>query len=356
MNFQAKHNRIASIPPHKNVINCGTRSISIESSHNISSYLYEVPSVLYTPSHTPDEDISNSPFTLPAFQLRGYEHNIGIDFVLTFALQTELPRSSFIDRLYTANIIEKQQVIFEMFENENNDNKDGNLILGDYDYQRLSKDKYNFIAKCKTNSNEWGCEFNALNYINNKGQVVNLLSESEIKLNDNHYLKLQSNEHFMLIPKTYYDNIIHRLFRNYLNKGICEVMEKKGVKCDCDLIKDFPTMLLSMGGFTFKLGYDELFKLYEKKCYFLIRYNNKHSDEWLLGNRLWLKMSTQLDYVQKEITFYSKNIEITKGVTHGLMDNNNMNNVNAIICTFNMLICGCGIVVWVYITLKRNAQ
>ena len=353
LNLQAKHNRIASIPPHKNVINCGIHSISIESSHNISSYLYEIPSIVYTPSQHLDEDISNSPFTLHAYQLRGYEHNIGIDFVLTFALQTELPHSSFIETLYKANIIEKPQVIFERFENENN--KEGYLILGDYDYKRLSKDKYTFIAKCKTNLHEWGCEFNAINYINNNGQVVALLNQNDIKVNDEHYLKLQSNEHFMFIPKTYYDHIIRVLFKKYLNKGICEVMEKKGVKCDCDLIKDFPMLLLSMGGYTFKLGYDELFKFYEKKCYFVIRYNNKHSDEWLLGNRLWLKMSTQLDYVHKEITFYSKDIEITEGVINGIIDNN-MNTNNMIICIFNIFICGCGIVIWIYITLKKHSQ
>ena len=348
LNLQAQHNRIASIPPHKNVINCGICSISIDNSYNISSYLYSIPSIMYTPSQYPDEDISNSPFTLQAYQLRGYEHNIGIDFVLTFALRTELPHSSFIETLYKANIIEKPQVIFEKFDNNN---KEGYLILGDYDYERLSKDKYNYIAKCKTNLNEWGCEVNAINYINNDGDVIRLLNTND----KNYYLKLQSNEHFMLIPKKYYEHIINVLFKKYLNEGICVVVEKKGVNCDCELVKDFPKVLLSMGGYTFKLGYDELFKYYEKKCYFIIRYNTKYNDEWILGNGLWLKMSTQLDYVNKEITFYSKDIEITEGVINGVLNTTNINN-NIIICIFNILICGCGIVIYLYITLKKHSQ
>lgn len=351
LNLQAQHNRIASIPPHKNVINRGICSISIDTSYNISSYLYSIPSIMYTPSQYPDEDISNSPFTLQAYQLRGYEHNIGIDFVLTFALQTELPHSSFIETLYKANIIEKAQVIFEKFDNDNN-NREGYLILGNYDYERLSKDKYNYIAKCKTNFNEWGCEVNAINYINNNGDVIRLLNINY----KNSYLKLQSNEHFMLIPKEYYDHIVNVLFKKYLNEGICEVVEKKGIKCDCELIKDFPKVLLSMGGYTFKLGYDELFKYYEKKCYFIIRYNTRYNDEWILGNGLWLKMSTQLDYVNKEITFYSKDIEITQGVINGILNTNtNMSN-NIILCIFNILICGCGIVIYIYITLKKHSQ
>ena len=338
VSLQEAHTRIASIPPSDRTTNHGTYSISVNGVDDISSYLYEVPCALSEPPSLIEDDVDVSTFNLFAYQLRGYEHNIGIDFVLSLSLAPTANRDiSFIERLHATKLFEHKVITFESYDT----NKDwGYMYIGNYNYD---SSKYLYTAKCSSCSEYWGVKVNSLAYVDSRrDKVVNLFTVGESV-----YLKIESNVHDITLPRQYYSILSDALLGEYYRRGHCSDNGTKGTKCECESIKTFPSVLLSIDKYTLNLTRDVLFREEDSQCAFIIRYGS----EWSMGNALWLKMNTQFDYDNKEITFYSNSIEIYNTVITGEHTHSNTRYM-LYLDIITILMCVCGIICATYIKLN----
>lgn len=343
ISLQEIHTRIASIPPSNKTINHGTYSISVNDVNDISSYLYEIPCTLFEPPSVIEDDVDITTFNLFAYQLRGYEHNIGIDFVLSLSLESKPNKDlSFIERLHIAKLVQHKVVTFEAY---NNNNKEwGYMYIGNYNYD---SNKYLHKATCSSHSSYWGVKLNSFAYVDStSNKIINLF-----KSNESIYLKIVSGVYDIIVPRNYYYKIHDALFVDYYLKGYCYYTKEKGTQCDCEDIKTFPSVLLSVDKYTFNLTSGVLFREKDNRCEFLIKYKEDNDNEWLLGNGLWLKMNTKFDYDNKEITFYSNDIGIYDRVITG-EDNHSKNKYILCLNIIITLICICGIICEIYIKLK----
>ena len=342
VSLQEAHTRIASIPQSDRTTNHGTYSISINGVDDISSYLYEIPCALSEPPSLIEDDVDVSTFNLYAYQPRGYEHNIGIDFVLSLSLESKYNKDlSFIERLHATKLLQHKVITFESYDS----NREwGYMYIGNYSYD---SSKYLHTAKCVSCSDYWGVKLNSFAYVDPKSdRIINLFTMEESV-----YMKMESNVHDLILPKQYYHILTDALFDKYYKRGHCSNNGAKGTKCKCDSVRSFPSVLLSVDKYTLNLTRDVLFREDDNECTFIIKHSVSDDSEWLMGNGLWLRMNTQFDYDNKEITFYSNNIEIHNTVItgeHSYSTSKYMLYLDIIIT----VLCVCGIICVSYIKLK----
>ena len=166
------------------------------------------------------------------------------------------------------------------------------------------------------------------------------------------YMKLESNVHDIILPKQYYHILSDALFSEYYKRGHCSNNGAKGTKCKCDSVRTFPNVLMSVDRYTLNLTRDILFKEGDdNECTFIMKHSVSDDNEWLIGNGVWLRMNTQFDYDNKEITFYSNNIEIYDTVITGKHSYSNTKYILYLDIIITLL-CVCGIICIAYIKLK----
>ena len=347
VSLQETHTRIASIPQSDRATNHGTYSISVNGVDDVSSYLYEIPCALTEPPSLIEDDVDVATFKLYAYQLRGYEHNIGIDFVLSLSLgSTKYNKDlSFIERLHADRLFQHKVITFESYDS----NKEwGYMYIGNYSY---SSSKYTYTAKCMSHSDYWGVKLNALSYVDpntSSSKIMNIFT-----LQHTVYMKLESNVHDIILPKHYYHILSDALFSEHYKRGHCSNNGAKGTKCKCDSVRTFPNVLMSVDKYTLNLTRDILFREGDdNECTFIMRHSVSDDNEWLIGNGVWLRMNTQFDYDNKEITFYSNNIEIYNTVITGEHSYSNNTKYILYLDIIITLLCVCGIICIAYIKLK----
>ena len=76
-------------------------------------------------------------------------------------------------------------------------------------------------------------------------------------------------------------------------------------------VKNFPTLYLGIKQYnlTFLFNYKELFKLYNKRLYFLILFKNDSSTNWDFGELFLRKYTTSFNYDSKTVSFYKQQVK-----------------------------------------------
>ena len=119
------------------------------------------------------------------------------------------------------------------------------------------------------------------------------------------------------------DNIF---FIDLLTKNICtiDIVEEniytrsKDLVYSCnnseilkEKVKNFPTLYLGIKQYnlTFLFNYKELFKLYNKRLYFLILFKNDSSTNWDFGDLFLRKYTTSFNYDSKTVSLYKQQVK-----------------------------------------------
>lgn len=234
---------------------------------------------------------------------------------------------SFIDELKKQGVIEKFTF---------------NINFRDYDYGEINfgpephiYDKSgrfvntNFFTK-KVFSQEgkifWGLSFDTVTYMKKNEQRKIELNEKIAKFNINKGVIIGTEEFRNFIENYYFNTLI--------NKKICEKNiisskedEKKYILFSCkenemkdvnsesfgvkssSYIEAFPNIEFSLKdpNYTFKLIWEDLFRIIDGKIYFLIVFENdnkNNNNEWIMGQPFLRKYQLIFDMDKKEIGFY----------------------------------------------------
>ena len=207
----------------------------------------------------------------------------------------------------------KNYAFFLNFSNDNN----GLFIIGNYpdEYDKNYNEKNYYFTKALTDDMSiiWELYFDEIKY--------------GINIEKNKYLKFNLFINGIIGSNKYKDHLINSLFGLYLSNNTCkeEIFENfyynfSGFYCNDNInLKDkFETIYLyhKEFNFTFSLSYNDLFKIYNNKLYFLIYFKEKNED-WVLGEIFLKKYFLIFDMERKTIGFYKKN---------NILNNNNKNN------------------------------
>ena len=197
----------------------------------------------------------------------------------------------------------KNYVFSLNFSNEN----EGSFIIGNYpdEYDKNYNEKNYYFTKALTDEMNviWELYFNEIKYGSN--------------IDNNKYFKFNLFINGIIGSNKYKEFLINNLFNLYLSNNTCkeEFFENfyynfSGFYCDNNInLKDkFETIYLyhKEFNFTFNLSYDDLFKIYNNKLYFLVYFKEKN-EEWVLGEIFLKKYLLLFDMERKTIGFYKNN-------------------------------------------------
>jgi len=131
-----------------------------------------------------------------------------------------------------------------------------------------------------------------------------------------------------------------------------------------DKIKDFPSLYFTINqhNLTFIFTYNELFKLYNDRLYFMIIFKDEkfpaYFPQWIMGEIFLRKYLTSFNYDSKTISFYRNQvneINIKSQIINNPNNNNNNNNLNLskYIRVFIEILMGLFIIFILYILYRK---
>ena len=248
------------------------------------------------------------------------------------------------------NINENNDIFFENSENF------GKIVVGEYAPSFLSDNilkKEEEIKIYSSSSTHWGLMFDEIKFNYNNEKYM----ENHIEANFDFFSKF--------IKGSYkYNETIYKLFFNSLiNENLCQkeiISENKYTNkyeiywCNNtnivnEKIKKFPPLYLTIksDNLNFIFNYNDLFKLYDNKLYFMIifpfgGYNSK-TNTWLIGEIFMSKFICTFNLEAKSISFYkgqinkANNFKVEKNEKKKL--SNTARNIIEIIMLIIIIIC-----------------
>jgi len=218
-------------------------------------------------------------------------------------------------------------IIFNKPINYNNDkllvdadellNLKGNLIIGDYLHNFDSKNFYESqMVKTYTTLEsgimKWELKFNKIFY---------RYDNKEIRIEADNNIILDPSNFFIVVPEDYFDSIIKKYFKIYMDDHICNydyldeyvaIYCKKSQEFSINEIKKFPSLYFEHFGFeyTFEISFKDIFIEKDDKYWFLLISDDTYAkDQWILGNIFMRKYQFVFNLQSKEIGFYNPNKE-----------------------------------------------
>lgn len=164
----------------------------------------------------------------------------------------------------------------------------------------IKRGKEAATIKVKEKAQYWGCNLQYI-YIGNEKEKGFAVKE---------FSYFQSNTKYIKVPQSFFSYLNNNLFKEYILSEECFIIQtdtSKQFKCNCSIIKNFPTMTFIIDGIAFDFFGYELFENYHyKTCYYNIMTDltdNKNND-WVLGVSFYHNSYTQFDYEGGNIDFY----------------------------------------------------
>lgn len=178
-----------------------------------------------------------------------------------------------------------------------NNNK---MFFGGFPNEESAK----MIGKCIVdngyNRHNWGCNLSQIK-IDTKGTGIVYVNP--------YYSVFQTNTNDILIPSSYYENIIEGILNPYFMKSICMTGLIKGdetIHCDCKKINDFPLITFNFYDVDIKFDKSMLFEPDSDLCRFKMikSYNKDYIDYWVFGTSIFKNYSLLFDSEENSISFY----------------------------------------------------
>ena len=272
---------------------------------------------------------------------------------------------SFIYQLKDKGII--NDYVYSILYENNNDYFDGNvklgtILIGEYSYtknEKISKDQEIKIYSASTS--HWSFMADEIKFNYNKEEYV----ENHVECNFDFFSK------FIKGTRKYNEKIKELFFDELINKNLCnkkEISENKGINkyeiysCNNtnyvqEKIKEFPTLNLTIksDNIFFTLTYNDLFKLFNDRLYFIIIFPiDKYAEysSWLIGEIFFRKFIFDFNLESKTISFYKNQIKLANNI----IDNGNENNKNFsnnVIRNIIEIFMGIVIIICIYLIYRK---
>lgn len=194
-------------------------------------------------------------------------------------------------------------------------------------------------ASCPIIGNEryWECELTHvfigdISYANVKDNFSYINSYSSHFTTDHYAIKA---------PQFAYDILIDKVFNQAILNGKCNresVYGSEMIKCNCNDVKSFASLIFVFNQYAFTFTSKELFKEVHSVCYYQIERNTK-GDNWVIGS-LFYKYITSFDYDLKSVVFYS-NTRIDRISINALYPNNKIVAKYLFIISLILMTCMC---------------
>lgn len=140
----------------------------------------------------------------------------------------------------------------------------------------------------------WGCS------------LLQVSTDKYIYDNKEGYAYFDSNIKRIIAPNEFMKEMETKVFNKYLKEGICEYLEggfTKSIECECDSMKNFPSITFNFGTFEITLNQTQLFSSIFRLCFFNIEGHNESN--WVIGNSFFSQFYSLFDYEDNTITFYA---------------------------------------------------
>jgi hypothetical protein len=213
----------------------------------------------------------------------------------------------------------------------------GTIIVGEYCYQFNDKvcKKEEEIKIYSSSTSLWCLMFDVIRFHYNDEEYI----ENHIEINIDFYSK------FIKGSKKYKEKIEKLFFNELTNMNLCKkeiISENKYANkyeiysCNNtylikEKIKNFPTLYFTIKSesLNFTFTYNDLFKLFDNKLYFLIIFPIKgpitFSNEWFIGEIFLKKYICTFNLETKSISFYKNQINKSNDIIEQKVNNGNAN-------------------------------
>ena len=208
-----------------------------------------------------------------------------------------------IHKLKKEKIINKNEYTFKKLTEENYEDKEGIMYIGDIPKNELEKNKY--VEKCKINPDSiyWECKLRGIFF----GE--NYTKKYEMNTTNIHFNV--GSEDFQ-IPEDFYNYFKNEILRPLTGKGWCRyysIEEKGDYQCMKKAFKSIPDITLLIGNIYLTFPSYILFEytqdyLDDTQFYFL-NFEINDDNKWVLGGRFANYYMTRFSYDEGTISFYS---------------------------------------------------
>lgn len=203
---------------------------------------------------------------------------------------------SFLKLMKDKYLIDRLAVAFGP---EGTEEEEGEIYFGGLP-RAIKRGKEAATIKVKEKEQYWGCNL----------QYIYIGSEKEKGFAVKGFSYFQSNTKYIKVPQSFFSYLNNNLFKEYILNQECFIIQTdttKQFKCNCSVIKNFPTLTFVIDGIAFDFFNAELFENYHyKTCYYYIMTDltNNKNNEWILGVSFYHNSYTVFDYEGKSIEFY----------------------------------------------------
>lgn len=203
---------------------------------------------------------------------------------------------SFLKLMKNKYLIDRLAVAFGP---EGTEEEEGEVYFGGLP-RAIKRGKEAATIKVKEKDQYWGCNL----------QYIYIGSEKEKGFAVKGFSYFQSNTKYIKVPHSFFSYLNNNLFKEYILNQECFIIQTdttKQFKCNCSVIKNFPTLTFVIDGIAFDFFNAELFENYHyKTCYYYIMTDltNNKNNEWILGVSFYHNSYTLFDYEGKSIEFY----------------------------------------------------
>lgn len=203
---------------------------------------------------------------------------------------------SFLKLMKDKYLIDRLAVAFGP---EGSEEEEGEIYFGGLP-RAIKRGKEAATIKVKEKDQYWGCNL----------QYIYIGSEKEKGFAVKGFSYFQSNTKYIKVPQSFFSYLNNNLFEEYILNQECFIIQTdttKQFKCNCSVIKNFPTLTFVIDGIAFDFFNAELFENYHyKTCYYYIMTDltNNKNNEWILGVSFYHNSYTLFDYEGKSIEFY----------------------------------------------------
>ena len=270
---------------------------------------------------------------------------------------------NFVDELKNKEIIDDYVFTF-IYENNNNyfNIELGKILIGEYSY--IFNQNINLNEEVKiysASSGHWSFLIDEIKFeFNNE-----TYTENHIEIDFDFFSK------FIKGSKEYNEKIKNIFLNKLLNDNLCDkkiISENKNrnqyeiYSCNntnfvIEKLKNFPNIYFTIKSenLVFSLTYNDLFKLFEDRLYFMIifpfdKYID-HSKNWMLNEIFLTKFTANFNLEAKTISFYKDQIN----KANNFIDNNESNNSNfkSIIRILVEILMGIVIIICIYLIYRK---
>ena len=198
-------------------------------------------------------------------------------------------KMSLVHQLYKNGSLSKKQFSFVPI-----DQDVGYIYLGDLPKEILKKNNFKQIASCKVDPhhNTWGCN------------VEKVYIDTNVYESDQ-YAHFNTISKYTFVPHSFMSFFSETFMREYLNNNVCQYDSSSDTyQCNCDELKQFPKVVIVLGGQSIKLSKDVLFICIGSQCKLTLKTNPMNMN-WIFGTDFIEKHITTFNYDKGTIEIYS---------------------------------------------------